>query len=103
MTSERARKAFVLGLSLAAYAVGIGVADALDLRSWDQTIDGGQQRFNVVENFTGEAVLDRETQLVWERVPAAVGSGLAWANALEFCSRRIVAHRMGWRLPSVDE
>ena len=47
--------------------------------------------------------LDKETQLVWERVPASSGSELVWSNALAFCAQRIVGDRMGWRLPTVDE
>jgi hypothetical protein len=69
--------------------------------SWDQTLPPST-RFIVLSNFNNEAVLDRETGLVWERSP--VGAlGTDWFNAVSACERLIVANRLGWRLPSVQE
>ena len=69
--------------------------------SWDQTLPPST-RFIVLSNFNNEAVLDRETGLVWERSPVSV-LGTDWFTAVSACERLIVANRLGWRLPSVQE
>ncbi len=69
--------------------------------SWDQTLPPNT-RFIVLSNFNGEAVLDRETGLVWERSPVSL-LGTDWFTAVSACERLIVANRLGWRLPSVQE
>jgi hypothetical protein len=90
-------------------AVVPGAADAQTIApgpyyampSWDQTLPSST-RFIVLSNFNSEAVLDRETGLVWERSPvSALGTG--WFNAVSACESLIVANRLGWRLPSVQE
>ena len=47
------------------------------------------------------AVLDRETGLVWERVPSA-GPAASWPSARNTC-RALFLGRRGWRLPSQEE
>src|SRR5215471_17383142 len=69
--------------------------------SWDQTLPPST-RFIVLSNFNAEAVLDRETGLVWERSPVSI-LGTDWFTAVSSCERLIVANRLGWRLPSVQE
>jgi hypothetical protein len=39
------------------------------LKSWSRRINDATERFEVLEKFKNEAVLDRETQLVWQREP----------------------------------
>src|SRR5689334_6098081 len=39
--------------------------------SWDQTLPAST-RFIILSNFTSEAVLDRDTGLVWERSPSTL-------------------------------
>ena len=68
--------------------------------SWDQTLPSAT-RFIVLSNFGGQAVLDRETGLVWERAPDAVKR--TWSNAVVHCQRRELGNRQGWRLPSIHE
>jgi hypothetical protein len=82
---------------------------AMQLESWDKKING-QNRFMVLAEFQSAAVLDRETGLVWERDPTAIGSsgqddaGIdSWAIAANKCIRKAVGGRKGWRLASVHE
>jgi hypothetical protein len=49
----------------------------------------------------GQAVLDRETGLVWERSPSS--SDADFRSALLACGTKVHANRLGWRLPSLDE
>jgi hypothetical protein len=68
--------------------------------SWDQQIPTAQ-RFVVLANWNSEAVLDRETGLVWQRTPAT--DETVWASALRDCHLAATGNRLGWRLPSVEE
>jgi hypothetical protein len=71
--------------------------------SWDQTFActllSNCPRFIVLANFGGDAVLDRETGLVWERSPSEA------LVRLDFdpCGERIVGNRQGWRVPTEHE
>jgi len=73
--------------------------------SWDQTIACASlascPRFLVLSNMGANAVLDRETGLVWERSPATNLLQLYEAEAI--CSRRVLGGRQGWRLPRLSE
>jgi len=71
--------------------------------SWDQTIActslASCPRFIVLSNFANQAVLDRETGLVWERSPS-----VDLVNAISnSCGFRVVGNRQGWRLPTTAE
>jgi hypothetical protein len=72
--------------------------------SWDQTLPCATPatcpRFIVLSNFNSEAVLDRETGLVWERSPT--GSD-GWADVLFTCHNKALGNRKGWRLPTIEE
>jgi hypothetical protein len=78
--------------------------DALDTKmdgipsSWYKVIND-PLRFKIVMN--GEAALDTETGLVWERVPD--GLERDWYLSITHCMERIVDNRMGWRLPAAEE
>ena len=56
----------------------------------------------MLSNWNNEAVLDRETGLVWERSPVSV-LRTGWFDAISGCDGLIVANRLGWRLPSAQE
>ena len=58
-------------------------------------------RFAVLQTFHGEAVLDRTTQLIWERNPHP--TEVTWATATSRCTLRTVGGQTGWRLPSFIE
>ncbi len=68
------------------------------LPSWDQKLPV-DERFVLV--FDEEAVLDRETGLVWERVTR--DHELQWDQAQYYCYQLKIADRKGWRLPTIDE
>jgi hypothetical protein len=75
---------------------------AVDLRSWDRKFDVASERFQVLAAFNGEAVLDKETQLVWERAPHTTPR--TWRDANRNCSiSKTVGNRRGWRLPFLYE
>jgi hypothetical protein len=68
--------------------------------SWDRTLPVAT-RFIVLSNFAGQAVLDRETGLVWERSPDSTRRSLR--QAATSCHDRNVGGRKGWRLPAIAE
>ena len=79
-------------------------------QSWDKVLPGSR-RFVVLDAFGGEAVLDKETGLVWERTPGdlnrdgviGVGDPRTWFTAHGTCRSKIVGDRRGWRLPTFEE
>jgi hypothetical protein len=75
---------------------------AATLPSWDKAIPNGASRFRVLSQFGGEAVLDRETGLVWQRSPSSVSSS-EWASSIALCIGTAIGGRRGWRLPSAWE
>jgi hypothetical protein len=68
--------------------------------SWDQTLPAST-RFIILSNFNSQAVLDRETGLVWEKSPQVTIH--TWAQARDICLNKSVGSRKGWRLPSIPE
>ncbi len=71
--------------------------------SWDQTMPAAT-RFVVLTNFNSEAVLDRETGLVWQQNPAVLSE--SWNAATNYagaCPAAVTGGRSGWRLPRLDE
>jgi Protein of unknown function (DUF1566) len=93
-----------IGYALTAMAcavAAIGPAQALPLQSWDTKI-AGQRRFVVLKAFDDRAVLDRETQLVWQRAP---GGPLlrSFSGAFNSCYASEIGGRLGWRVPTMPE
>jgi hypothetical protein len=76
-------------------------AHAVDLRSWDQKISQPQKRFVVLSAYGNQAVLDKETQLVWQRSPS--DAPFDWVGANYHCGSLAIGGRYGWRLPSAVE
>jgi hypothetical protein len=74
--------------------------------AWDQTLPAAT-RFIVLSNMGSNAVLDRETGLVWEKSPlspSGAETGLRdWLSAQDSCNRKTVGNRKGWRLPTLQE
>lgn len=83
--------------------------------SWDQKLRCDTQatcpRFVVLSNWNNEAVLDRETGLVWERNPLHPQPNVidsdpgfrTWNSAPGYCATKEVGGRYGWRLPTLQE
>jgi hypothetical protein len=101
-----ARTLALIGLGLATFAVTPAHAQTTAngpyyaTPSWDQTLPAAT-RFIVLSNFNSEAVLDRETGLVWTRSPNTVAR--TFDSASNHCVTRSTGNRAGWRLPTHNE
>ena len=78
---------------------GAGTEDNHALR-WDQVLPVSQ-RFVILQAFNSDAVLDKETGLVWEKSPQT--TAVSSANVRLTCANKAVGGRKGWRLPSLTE
>jgi enamine deaminase RidA (YjgF/YER057c/UK114 family) len=67
---------------------------------WDKAMPASQ-RFVVLAAFNNDAVLDKETGLVWEKSPQSAAVSLP--NARLACANKAVGGRKGWRLPALPE
>ena len=76
-----------------------GAEDNHTLR-WDQALPAAQ-RFVILTAFNSDAVLDKETGLVWERSPQT--TAVSSSNVRLACANKAVGGRKGWRLPSLPE
>ena len=76
----------------------------LPIAAWDQTL-APNQRFIILINFQSDAVLDRETGLVWARRVARYADEreIPWNSADVACHSLTVGNRLGWRLPTGAE
>lgn len=91
-----------LGASASAQAAS-GVGPYYAMPAWDQTLPAST-RFIVLTNMNSEAVLDRETGLVWEQSPDTTPpTPRNWHSAQFHCNQKTVGNRKGWRLPTVQE
>jgi hypothetical protein len=90
--------AFLLSAPVFAQTVANGPYYATP--SWDQTLPVAQ-RFIVLANFNQQAVLDRETGLVWERSPST--TRISRETSRFDCINRVIGGHKGWRVPSVHE
>jgi hypothetical protein len=96
----RIRSAALAATSALGLVFATGPVVAENLSAWSQVLSDGD-RWVVLAEFDNEAVLDRETQLVWARDPAP--SLMTWGEARAHCLNRQEGGRWGWRLPSVTE
>ena len=98
----------ILGLCLVGMGLGAGasaqaatgVGPYYAMPAWDQTLPPAT-RFIELSNMNSEAVLDRETGLVWEKAPSQ--DTYLWERARTYCAGKAIGGRMGWRLPAFDE
>ena len=99
------------------YGLGAMVAGALTLAAvangpyyafpaWAQKLvcatTSNCSRFIVLADWNSEAVLDRETGLVWHKSPSALPA-TTWIDANSRCLDSVAGTRAGWRLPTINE
>lgn len=65
---------------------------------WSQKLPA-EERFVLV--LDGEAVLDKETGLVWEKSPST--TTYDWIHAHFHCSQLKIGNREGWHLPTIEQ
>lgn len=85
---------------LVAVLLGTSMAAAAPLQSWDRKIDR-PNRFVVLDDFASDAVLDRETGLVWDRSPR--GQLRTFSGAFNTCYATEIGGRLGFRVPTMPE
>ena len=69
------------------------------LPAWDQKIPAAS-RFVILSDWNKEAVLDRETGLVWQRTAKYFAD---LRTAFNGCANAETGGRMGWRMPRYEE
>lgn len=68
--------------------------------SWSRALPAAD-RFAVLADFNDEAVLDRNTGLVWQRTPDDLGRSIFGASY--YCLNTSIGGQKGWRLPNITE
>lgn len=91
---------FLLMAACLAATATASAAQAVQLESWDEKINR-TSRFVVLGAFNGDAVLDRETQLVWVRAPR--DQLRTFSGAFNSCYATEIGGRLGWRVPTMPE
>jgi hypothetical protein len=92
-------------IAIIAFVVLAAAAIADPGTTWEKKINPAG-RFQVLQQFRGEAVFDKETGRVWERSPSS--DTFEWRLALAGtfvggCYNKIVGGRKGWRAPTAEE
>jgi hypothetical protein len=67
---------------------------------WDQNFSGGN-RFTILAAFANQAVLDKNTGLVWEQTPSSTSA--VFQDSTYGCANKNVGGTKGWRLPAIPE
>ena len=68
--------------------------------TWSRILPAAE-RFELVMG--DEAVLDKETGLVWAQNANLYNGTRDWQQAINYCRNLSIADRKGWRLPTVEE
>jgi hypothetical protein len=67
---------------------------------WDQNFSGAN-RFTILAAFANQAVLDKNTGLVWEQTPSSTSA--VFQDSIYGCANKSVGGTKGWRLPAIAE
>ncbi len=82
-------------------------AQAEQATPWNKIRKNVLNRFVEVPGSQGQAIVDLETRIVWQKMwPLnAYGSnyGVEWDNAHQICAESVTGGRVGWRLPTYEE
>ena len=70
------------------------------IKNWQQAHPAAQ-RFVILEAFNNDAVLDKDTSLIWELSP--IPTRVTWNEARTTCATRTTGGEKGWRLPAPAE
>lgn len=71
------------------------------VKSWAAISSG--DRFVVLSSFNNEAVLDKETGLIWLKQIRANDFASSYIGSIDSCATRFYGGRKGWRLPTYYE
>jgi hypothetical protein len=102
--------ATLIAVASSARAQTVAVGPYYATPSWDQKFQcdttASCPRFVVLSNWSNEAVLDRETGLIWQQNPSS--EQMTWAAATQsfIDTSCLLAHdggRRGWRMPTIEE
>jgi hypothetical protein len=77
-----------------------GSGEANHTLRWDQNFPGAN-RFTVLPAFLNQAVLDKNTGLVWEQAPASTSA--VFQDSTYGCANKSIGGTKGWRLPAIPE
>jgi hypothetical protein len=99
----------IVGVASAVVIAAFGIAAVANgpyyaWPAWSQKIAcavSNCPRFVVLADWSSEAVLDRETGLVWERSPST--ATFTWRTAHYRCNPLAIGGRLGWRVPTIQE
>jgi hypothetical protein len=82
---------------------GNPVATTMTPPSWSQKLPVSE-RFKIIEgeSIYSDAVLDKQTGLVWQK-DAGAGGAAKWYDAVTSCYKVRTGSLLGWRLPTIEE
>ncbi len=86
------------GLGAALLWVLVAAAPSADADGWPRV-----DRDRFVVTFVGMAVFDRETSLIWQRMPDDAMTRRTYEESQRHCLNLALGGRRGWRLPSPHE
>ena len=98
MSRQNSRLLATCATAIATLALA-GTAQAVDLRDWGRKL-APAERFAVLSQFNNQAVLDKETQLVWAKNGSTANT---YVTAYFTCMLSDIGGRRGWRLPTAPE
>jgi hypothetical protein len=70
------------------------------IKNW-QEAHPAAERFVILPDFNNNAVLDKDTNLIWELSP--MPTSVTWNEARTTCVTRVTGGQKGWRLPAPSE